>query len=173
MIRCLPSRPVAVVLLFALALSACQTSVSSLLAEQRFQEAYDRLVLAEKENPMDWQVKRQLAYALGGWFEFSEAGRPTVVAGLGRPVEAYRKYYGAPVHSMRATRPVIEKFSLEWYRYMWECYWFSKRASRADPKYENIAPKFFRLARSTDDFAHLRAFGDAGEELYRYSQANR
>ncbi|MDA7494460.1 hypothetical protein N8467_00170 [bacterium] len=159
----------------AFLLVSCQVSAPELLKHRRFQEAYDLLIAAEEANPTDWEVKRQIARALGGWFEFSETGEPVPVLGLDKPIEAYRKFYGDPTNSYRvwATRPAAEKYSLEYNRFMWECFWFAKQAGREDGKFESTAASFYRKARSTDDFAWLRAKGAEGEEIYRYFQANR
>ncbi|MCK5940374.1 MAG: hypothetical protein KAI24_00280 [Planctomycetes bacterium] len=147
----------------------------ALLQQRRFQEAYDMLVAAEKANPAQWEIKRQLARALGGWFEFSNTGAPVREPGLDRPVEAYMKYYGDPEASYRiwATRPEVAKFSLEWYRFMWEAYWFAKQAGRKDSKYEDVADKFFRIARSTNDFATLLTYGAEGKKIHTYFMSNR
>ncbi len=147
----------------------------ALLQQQRFQEAYDMLVAAEKANPTQWELKRQIARALGGWFEFSKTGTPVKVPGLDRAEEAYMKYYGHPEDSYRiwATRPEVKQFSLEWYQFMWESYWFAKRAGEKDGKFKDIAGTFYRKARSTDDFETLKSYGAEGLRLYRYFQTNR
>ena len=69
-------------------------------------------------------------------------------------------------------RDEVKKYSLEWYEFMWESYWFAKQAGKQDSKYKDIAGKFYRKARSTDDFASLRRFGAKGVELINYFKAN-
>ena len=147
----------------------------ALLQQHRWQEAYDMLVAAEKANPTQWDLKRQIARALGGWFEFNEQGSGVRWPGLDRPVEAYMKYYGDPTDSYRiwATRPDVQKFSLEWYEFMWESYWFSKQAGLKDSKFKDTADTFYRKAKSTNDFETLKQFGAKGELLHRYFRANR
>ncbi|MFN3241164.1 MAG: hypothetical protein ACE37K_06585 [Planctomycetota bacterium] len=147
----------------------------ALLQQRRFQEAYDMLIAAEKANPAQWELKRQIARALGGWFEFSKTGAAVREPGLDRPIEAYMKYYGDPEKSYRiwATRPDVKKFSLEWYRFMWESFWFAKQAGKKDSSYEDIADKFYRIARSTNDFATLLTYGAEGKKLHSYFQTNR
>jgi tetratricopeptide (TPR) repeat protein len=148
----------------------------ALLQQQRFQEAYDMLVAAEKVNPTQWELKRQIARALGGWFEFNpQTGAPVKVPGLDRPAEAYQKYYGDPKESYRiwASRPEVKQFSLEWYRFQWETYWFARQAGQKDGKFKEIADKFYRTARSTDDFASLKKHGAEGLELFNFFRANR
>lgn len=147
----------------------------ALLQQQRFQEAYDMLVAAEKANPTQWELKRQIARALGGWFEFSKTGRSVKVAGLDRAEEAYIKYYGHPTESYRiwATRPDVKQFSLEWYRFMWESYWFAKQAGVKDSKYAETAGKFYRKARSTNDFESLKQYGVEGDKLLNYFRLNK
>ena len=85
------------------------------------------------------------------------------------------KYYGDPEKSYRIwmSRPEIKKFSLEWYRFMWESYWFAKQAGKKDGKFNDTAGSFYRLARSTDDFATLRSYGAEGLKLLSYFQTNR
>jgi len=147
----------------------------ALLQQRRFQEAYDMLLGAEKANPTQWDLKRQIARALGGWFEFSETGQSVRVPGLDRPIEAYMKYYGDPTDSYRvwATRPDVKKYSLEWYEFMWESYWFAKQAGAVDSKFKDTSAKFFRLAKSTNAFASLKQHGIKGELLHRYFRSNR
>lgn len=147
----------------------------ALLQQRRFQEAYDMLIAAEQANPAQWELKRQIARALGGWFEFSNTGAAVREPGLDRPVEAYIRYYGDPEKSYRiwATRPEIKKFSLEWYRFMWESYWFAKQAGKKDSKYADTAAKFFRIARSTNEFATLLTYGAEGKKIHSYFMTNR
>jgi hypothetical protein len=146
----------------------------ALLQQRRFTEAYDMLIAAEKANPGQWELKRQVARALGGWFEFQK-GSAVREPGLDRPVEAYMKYYGHPTEAYRVfmQRDEIKKFSLEWYRFMWESYWFAKQAGTKDSKYKDIADTFYRKARSTDNFASLKRFGAKGVELINYFKTNR
>jgi len=146
----------------------------ALLQQRRFTEAYDMLSKAEKANPTHWNLKRQIARALGGWFEF-DLGSPVREPGLDKPVEAYMKYYGHPTESYRVymQRDEIKKFSFEWYEFMWEAYWFAKQASLKEPKYKDIADKFYRLAKSTDNFESLLRFGQKGVMIKNYFQTNR
>jgi hypothetical protein len=92
-----------------------------------------------------------------------------------RPAEAYQKYYGDPKESYRiwASRPEVKQFSLEWYRFQWETYWFARQAGQKDGKFKEIADKFYRTARSTDDFASLKKHGAEGLELFNFFRANR
>lgn len=143
----------------------------ALLQQQRFQEAYDMLIAAEKANPTHWEIKRQICRALGGWFEFSKTGAPTKVPGLDRPAEAYQKYYSE--YRTWGERPDVKKYSLEWYRFQWEAYWFAKQAGVKDGKFKDIADKFYRIARATDDFATLKSHGAAGLDLFKFFQINR
>lgn len=144
----------------------------ALLQQHRFQEAYDMLIAAEKANPNDWAIKHQIARALGGWFEFdAKTGAPVKVVGLDRPDEAYVKHFTE--YRTWAERPEVKKFSFEWYEFQWECYWFAKQAGAKDSKYKDIAAKFYRIARATDDFATLKSYGAQGERLFRYFQTNR
>lgn len=148
----------------------------ALLQQRRFTEAYDMLVAAEKANPTQWELKRQISRALGGWFEFNKSGTPVKEPGLDKPAEAYQKYYGDPENSYRrwATRPEVKDYSLEWYRFHWETYWFARQAgAKGDGKMKDIADKVYRIARSQDDFASLKNHGAEGLLLFRYFQANR
>lgn|GEM_PF-4203107 len=147
----------------------------AMLQQRRFQEAFDLLQQAEEANPDQWEIKRQIARALGGWFEFSSTGNYVSEPGLDRPEEAYMKYYGDPERSYRiwATRPEVKKYSLEWYRFMWESYWFAKQAAKKDSKYEEIAAKFFRIAQSTNEFETLKNYGTEGKMILSYFRSNR
>lgn len=143
----------------------------ALLQQQRFQEAYDMLVAAEKANPTQWELKRQIARALGGWFEFSKTGQGVKVAGLEKAAEAYQKYFGE--YRTWGLRPDVKQFSLDWYRFQWELFWFAKQAGQKDGKFKDIADKVYRIARSTDDFATLKSYGVEGLQLFNYFRANR
>lgn len=147
----------------------------ALLQQRRFQEAYDMLVAAEKANPAQWELKRQIARALGGWFEFDKTGTGQRVAGLDKPIEAYMKYYGDAKDSYRiwALRPEVRQYSLDWYRFHWETYWFCKQAGAKESKYKDIATTLYNKARATDDFATLKSHGAEGLMLFRFFQANR
>lgn len=147
----------------------------ALLHQRRFQEAYDMLVSAEAANPAQWELKRQIARALGGWFEFDKVGTGQKVAGLERPVDAYIKYYGDKEKAYRvwALRADVKPYSLEWYRFHWETYWFCKQAGATDSKYKDIATTIYKKARANDDFATLKRHGAQGLLLFRYFQSNR
>ena len=147
----------------------------AMLQQRRFQEAYDELVAAEKANPKQWELKRQIARALGGWFEISKTGSAVREPGLDRPVEAYMKYYGDREQAYRvwAERPEVKKFSLEWYRFQWEAYWFAKQAGKKDSKYADTAKKFYRIASSTNNFATLLTYGAEGKKIHSYFMNNR
>jgi hypothetical protein len=143
----------------------------ALLEQRHFQQAYDLLVEAEHANPDDYEVKRLVCRALGGWFEFSKTGANTRVAGLDRPADAYRKYYDE--YRDWGERPEVRMYSLAWYRFQWEAYWFARQAGLVDSRFKEIADKFYRIARSTDDFAGLKQHGREGRLLFRYFQSNR
>lgn len=143
----------------------------ALLQQQRFQEAYDMLIAAEQANPTHWELKRLICRALGGWFEFNATGAGVRVPGLDRPAEAYHKYFTE--YRTWALRPEVAQYSLEWYRFQWELYWFARQAGQKDGKMKEIAEKIYRIARATDDFATLRGHGPEGLRLLRYFQSNR
>jgi hypothetical protein len=153
----------------------------ALLMQRRFSEAYEMLVAAdqaaEKANARQWELKRQIARALGGWFEFDKAtGQPMKEPGLDKPAEAFRVYYADKNNAYRVwgfDRPEVKKFSFEWYRFLWEAYWFAKQASLKDGKMKATAETLYGIARSTDNFATLRSYGVKGDELYRFFQTNR
>jgi hypothetical protein len=143
----------------------------ALLMQKQFQQAYDMLVAAEKENPTQWELKRLICRALGGWVEFDNTGRLVKVPGLDRSEEAYLKYFKE--YQTWALRPEVKKFSLEWYRFQWEAYWFALGAAAKKSEYKNTADTTFRIARATDDFASLKALGADGLQLYKFFDANR
>ena len=129
------------------------------------------LIAAEKANPLQWEIKRQIARCLGGWFEFDRTGRPQREPGLDRPADAYIKHYTE--YKRWALRDAVKKYSLEWYQFHWECYWFAKQASAKDSKYKATAAKFYRIARATDNFETLKSYGEAGLSLFKNFQINR
>lgn len=143
----------------------------ALLQQRRWSEAYDMLVAAEKANPTQWELKRQIALALGGWFTFSKTGRPEPVLGLEKPAEAYQKYFSE--YRQWGLRAEVKPYSLDWYRFHWEAFWFAKQAGLKDSKFKSIADKFYRIAQATDNFASLKRLGEDGEKLYTYFQSNK
>lgn len=143
----------------------------ALLRQQRFQEAYDMLVAAENANPQQFEIKRQICRALGGWFEFSTTGAPLRIAGLDKPAEAYTKYYSE--YRTWGLRPDVKKYSLDWYRFHWEAFWFAKQAGEKDSKFKEYADSLYRIAKSTDNFETLRNYGVEGVALLRNFQFNR
>lgn len=142
----------------------------ALLRQRKFTQAYEMLVAAEEANPTQWELKRQIARCLGGWFEFDRTGRPFSEPGLDRPEEAYVKYFTE--YRTWALRPGVEDYSLDWYRFHWECFWFAKQAAAKDSKYKDIAAKFYRIARASDNFETLRSYGAEGLDLYKNFQMN-
>ena len=143
----------------------------ALLRQRKFTQAYEMLVAAEEANPTQWEIKRQIARCLGGWFEFDRTGRPVREPGLDRAEEAYVKYYTE--YRRWALRPEVKQYSLDWYRFQWECYWFAKQASKTDDKYKDIAAKFYRIAKSSDNFETLKSLGLEGLNLSKNFQINR
>jgi hypothetical protein len=143
----------------------------ALLKQRQFQLAYDMLVAAEKANPTQWELKRLICLALGGWFEIDKTGRGKPEPALEKPAEAYTKYFTE--YRTWALRPEVKQFSLEWYTFQWELYWFARQAGLKDGKMKEIAEKIYRIARSTDDFGTLKSHGAKGLELLRYFQSNR
>lgn len=140
----------------------------ALLQMRKFQEAYDMLVAAEAANPQLWELKRLLAKALGGWCEFDNRGTLVKVPGLNRPKEAYDKYWGE-YQQWGLRKPDVAKYSLDWYRFHWEAYWFALQASaKGDSKMKETATSLFRIAKATDDFATLKGLGVEGSTLHKY-----
>ena len=70
-------------------------------------------------------------------------------------------------------RPEVKKFSLEWYRFQWECYWFAKQAGETDSAYKGYAESIYRVTGAIDKFAGLKALGQEGMRLFTYFDLNR
>jgi hypothetical protein len=64
-------------------------------------------------------------------------------------------------------------YSLAWYRFQWEAFWFARQAGLVDSRFKDVADKFYRIAKSTDDFAKLKTYGREGRLLFHYFQSNR
>ncbi|MEE9126453.1 MAG: hypothetical protein V3U11_04880, partial [Planctomycetota bacterium] len=140
----------------------------------KMQQALDILTQAEKnliargKNNTEgyYEVVRLTCLALGGWPMFDDRGNYHAHGGMGKPVEAYVKYYGPTyrkyaTHSKRAPR-----FSLEWYRFHLEAYYFACQAGKVDDKYSRYAATLFKIAKSTDEFDTLKKLGDDGQAIY-------
>ncbi len=143
----------------------------ALLQQGQFQQAFDMLVEAEKANPKQYELKRLICKALGGWFYLDRTGRPVKEPALGRFQEAYDKYYSE--YRTWALRPEVTKYSIEWYRFQWECYWFAKQAGEKDSKYKSYAESIYRVTGAIDKFAGLKALGQDGMALFTFFDLNR
>ncbi len=146
----------------------------ALLRQRKFQQAYDMLIEAEKVNPTLWELKRLIALTLGGWLEFDERGRMVVVPGLDKPAEGYKKYWEE--YQQWALRPEVAKYSLDWYRFHWEAYWFARRAAEIGTDKSDFkarAASLYGIARSIDNFETLKKLGESGLELFNYFNLNR
>lgn len=143
----------------------------ALLQQGQFQRAYDMLLEAEKANPKQYELKRLICRALGGWFYLNNAGRPVKEPALGRFQEAYDKYFSE--YRSWALRPEIQKYSIDWYRFQWECYWFAKQAGEKDSKYKEYAASIYRVTGAIDKFAGLKALGQEGMALFTFFDLNR
>jgi len=144
----------------------------ALLQLRKFDEALTMLQAAETANPLRIDLKRQIARALGGWFEIDRTGRAQRVPGLDRPVDAYNKYM-QDFYNPKSKSPDLRKFSIEWYRMQWEAYWFAKQAGTKDEKFKGFANSIYGTTRSTDDFATLKTLGAEGLRLHKYFMNNR
>ncbi|MBK8097812.1 MAG: hypothetical protein IPK26_11935 [Planctomycetes bacterium] len=144
----------------------------AMLRQKQFTQAHEMLVAAEKANPNQWELKRLIALALGGWFEFDERGAAVRVPGLDKPTEAYQKYW-VEYKQWGLRQPDVRKFSIEWYRFHWEAYWFALQAGAKDPKAKENAQTLFRIAKSTDNFASLKKLGAEGNQLARFFDQNK
>ena len=135
--------------------------------EPNWTAALELFRTVEKNDPKDFKVKRLIARALGGWMEFDgRTGNRRIIEGAGKPDEAYSKYY-VEYRPYGLTRHAV--YSLEWYRFHWEAYFFAKRAARSlGGKYERYADTLFSKAEAGDDFQKLLEYGQEGEELKRF-----
>ncbi len=143
----------------------------ALLEQRQFQQAYDMLIAAEQANPSLYPVKRLICRALGGWFYLNATGRGVKEPGLGRFKEAYDKYYSE--YRTWATRPEVKPYSLEWYTFQWECYWFARQAGEKDSAYKKYADTIFKTTGAFDSFAALKNLGVDGKLLFTYFDLNR
>ena len=143
----------------------------ALLQLRKFEEALTMLKAAEAANPQKLDLKRQIARALGGWFEFDKTGRAVKEPGLDKPIDAYTKYWTE--YKVWGLRPEVKKYSLDWYKFHWEAYWFAKQAGAKDEKFKAFAASLYRTAQSTDDFATLKTYGAEGLKLHKYFSTNR
>jgi tetratricopeptide (TPR) repeat protein len=140
----------------------------------RMQEALDVLNEAEKElgagtkrTSAYYMVLKYKALALGGWPMFDSSGinyQPN--RGMGKPDEAYDIYWHNKEfrkfmkHSQRNP-----KYSIGWYEYHLELYFFCRQAQRIDSKFKTRAETFFNIAKATDNFATLKNLGAEGAKV--------
>lgn len=137
----------------------------ALLRQRKFRDAVEILQTAAEANPNNYEVKRFLSLAQGGWFEFNKLGGLEEVAGLDQPAEAYQRHWNEYRKYLKARE--VPDYSLEWYRFECECFMFAARAARKDGDYARLRDTHLGRARSIDDFAALRKLGPEGEELYQ------
>lgn len=139
----------------------------------RMREALDILNKAETElaegtkKAAYYYVRRYKALALGGWPAFDKDGinfQPN--RGLSKPAEAYSLMWGKEYKKFALNSHRVEKYSVGWYRFYLEVYYFASQAQREDDKFRTRARTLFRIAASTDNFATLKAYGDEGKRIY-------
>lgn len=139
----------------------------ALLQQGKWQLAYDKLIAAEKANPTLWELKRLIARALGGWYDLDNLGAPAIKVGLGKPIEAYEKYWGE--YKKWGLRPEVKEYSYEWYQFYWEAYWYARQAAAKDSKYLAFARTLYSKAKSINNFATLKALpGDKARKLTQF-----
>lgn len=144
----------------------------AILRQHKYRQAYDMLVAAEKADPKDYPLKRLICLALGGWQEVNARGGIDSYEGMGKPAEAYQKFWTEyKTYGLNRNRG-IERYTLPWYAYHWEVYHFALQAAKTDSKFAERARTLFNLAKSTDDFAHLASLGAKGKELRSLFDAN-
>ncbi len=143
-----------------------------LLRQQKYREAYDMLVAAEtqldaggKLRAAAFPVKQLICQALGGWQEFDGRGDVVSFPGLGKPGEAYDKQWGEVRLFALSSQRGVKDFSLEWYEFHWEAYYYATLAAAKDSKYKVFSDKLHGIASSTDSFETLRKLGQRGREL--------
>ncbi len=136
---------------------------------RRCTEAYAVLQEAERRLPEAPEVRRQLCLTLGGWLELDRKGSPVQEPGLDRPDEAYTRLLD---YDKLPGSPAAKPWSLAWYTWRWELYWFARKAAAKDNKWQAAAETVWRIARATDDFAALRQHGPAGVRLARFFTEN-
>jgi hypothetical protein len=139
---------------------------TALMQLGRFQPAYD-LLRAGAAGGQSAEYTRLLARALGGWLDYDDQGQPLKIAGLGRPDQAFDLYFGA-----NGPRAATERFSLAWYRFHWDAYWYALQAAGKDSRYAGHAATIYRICKSTDDFATLQQQGSDGVDLARRFRLN-
>lgn len=137
---------------------------AAVLRQHKYQQAYDLFVDVEKANPNKLTIKRQLALALGGWIEINERGQVERWPGIGKPAEAYEKYWTEykPYGLHPDTAP---RYSLEWYRFHLECLYFARRAAAEDSAFKARADALYNIAEANDDFRTLAGLGAAGRDM--------
>ncbi|MEQ1631622.1 MAG: hypothetical protein ABL997_04560 [Planctomycetota bacterium] len=143
----------------------------ALLEQRQFQQALDMLLAAETANPNQYEIKRLICRALGGWLYLNNRGKAIKEPGLGRYKEAYDKY--VTEYKKWALRPAIAPYSIDWYRYQWESYWYAKQAGEQDSTYKGYAASIYRTTGALDQFAGLKALGQAGMNLFTFFDLNR
>ena len=137
----------------------------------RLQEALDVLNEAEKElgdaakkTTAYFSVRRYRALALGGWPAYDKDGinyEPN--PGMSKPEEAYKIYYNREYYRYNKTRNPA--YTLEWYRFLLEAYYFCRQAQRVDSKFKARAQTIFNKAKATDNFATLKGLGVDGVRI--------
>ncbi len=142
----------------------------------RLQEAYDVLSEAEKalgvkKTKSYFEVYRLVCLAQGGWPEFDESGLNfRIQPGLGQKVAAIDRYYHKPYKDYATSSKNGPRYSLPWYRFHMEAFFFAKRAGGEDSQYSDWARTLYSKAQSTDDFETLRNLGPEGEEVFNLFQ---
>ncbi len=151
-----------------------------LLRQHKYQEAYDSLIAAEKQldaggvmRAAAFPVKELICQALGGWMELDERGSIQPFPGLGKPVEAYEKYWNEVRKFALSSQRGVTDYSLDWYDFHWNAFYYAQAAERVDSKYKRFADTIYSIARAADNFDTVNGLGPKGRELYALFMAIR
>ena len=151
-----------------------------MLRQHKYREAYDSLIAAEKQldaggvmRAAAFPVKELICQALGGWMELDERGSIQSFPGLGKPVEAYEKYWTEVRKFALSSQRGVKDYSLEWYDFHWNAFYYAQAAERVDSKYKRFADTIYSIARANDNFATVGTLGARGSELHELFMAIR
>lgn len=148
-----------------------------MLQQQKFRDAYDLLIEAEKVSPKNtestYKLKRAICRALGGWFETDpKTGKIIRVPGLDKPGEAYKKYW-EEYKPFGLNKQRAPDYSLAWYEFYWEAYSFALAASAKDSAFQKDARSLYNIASANNEFGTLKnELGADGKALFDLFEAN-
>lgn len=132
-----------------------------------FNTALKQIEDALAVRPKSYELKLLKIRALGGWAEIDNEGTLREITGLKRFSEAYDLLFQ---DYRKFIRSKFKPGDYEYYKFRFDCMYACKMAATQDSNFLARARKFFRMAKSEDEFDTLKKLGAKGRKLFQLFQ---